>query len=176
MYRPRAIGLSLCLLATPATAQQAIQRCIGAEVRSIDVSTETGRDWPLNVVPEMEVLPQTSAAPNGVVSMIVAYGPILASGMDSRDIKTKVVCTGRGFRLEATIVRFAEADVLKNVLWRPRIELTVFPRQAEVVVQTVWKMRMTDRKELDHARTPPYPEQRYPITVTRIVGRRIEKQ
>jgi hypothetical protein len=159
----------LFLLAPPSSAQEIIKTCAGVEERAINVATETGRDWPLGTMAELQVVPQASTTPNvkGKTLAVIAYGPILGLVGNSLEVKTDLMCTSRGVTLGVYIMHLGDgADAAKNVLWRSKISLNLVLRQ-DVVFQTIWRMRRPNGKEIDHARTPPYPEQKYPITVTK---------
>lgn len=148
-------------LTPPENAQDLSASCAGAEVRSIDLSKETDPVWPLNTGPEIRV---TRTAAETDVS-VTAYGPILSSA-DSPDVKVKIACIADGFRVEATLVHFGNGSLLKNLLWRPQIHLNLLLHQPRVVMQAVWKMQNPSGRELKRVQTPPYPEQKYPITLT----------
>ncbi|MGI8992531.1 MAG: hypothetical protein ACR2I2_23490 [Bryobacteraceae bacterium] len=176
---PGAIGLAVIgvavLLASPANAQSIVKTCVGMEVRSIGVSVEPQADGRLDVVPEtIELLAEeTSATPSrggGKPVTIVAHGPILGS-MDSPEVKTALACTPNGFRLTAMITRSAgfHGAALQNVNWRPKITIAFAGRQPEIVFQAVWRMRLSTGIELDHAQTPPYPNEKYPIIIAKTV-------
>ncbi|HYA42117.1 MAG TPA: hypothetical protein VEF34_12485 [Syntrophobacteraceae bacterium] len=156
------IGLSLFV--APVKAHDIIESCIGGEVRLIDVSAEPLPMSPAGVKPEtIEIIAKAEA------TKLIARGPVLGS-MDSPEIKTDLSCTAKGFVLTATITRSADyhGAVLQNENWWPRITIAVVPRQCEIVFQTIWKMRLTDGSEVDHAKTPPlYLDRKYPITVTK---------
>jgi hypothetical protein len=157
------------------SAQENTTTCGGAEVRSIVVSADVQRTVSRDARPaNIEIVPaQASAAMLGVAEKaitVIAYGPVLGS-MDSRKLKTDLVCTANGFVLTATITRSANFNgaALQNVNWYPRITIAVVLHEPEVVFQTTWRMRLTTSAELDHAQTPPYPDQRYPITLTKMI-------
>jgi hypothetical protein len=161
-----AIAFSLGLLTTPVKAQEVIKRCAGVEVHSIHVSYELARNTPLNEKSKtIEISPPVAGSKDVT---IVARGPILGS-MDSTTIKTEFSCTGTGFILAATISRseYYNGVVAQNQIWLPKISMVVTPRAPEVVFEAVWKMGLTNGKEVDRARTPPYPDQKYPIAVTK---------
>jgi hypothetical protein len=98
--------------------------------------------------------------------MITAVGPVLGS-MDSKNVKTDLACTPKGFVVTATLTRSADyhAASAKNVLWRPRINAEVILQEQEVTFKVTWRMRLTTGEELDHAQTLPYPDTKYPLTV-----------
>jgi len=151
-------------------AKNSINACAGVEVISIGVSTDVSRGGAL-----LDASPTITVGPGGgggKAITIIAAGPVLGS-MDSAKVKTDLVCTAKGLALTATITRSAdyEGAVLANVHWRPRVTIAVVLRQAEVILQTTWRMRLTTGNELDHARTPPYADQKYPITVTKTLTR-----
>ena len=52
-------------------------------------------------------------------------------------------------------------------LWRPKIVLTVRLLKSEGVVRAVWGMKYPDGTKVRRARTQPFPEQEYPIVVTK---------
>ena len=91
--------------------------------------------------------------------------------MDSRKLKTDLVCTANGFVLTATITRSANFNgaALQNVNWYPRITIAVVLHEPEVVFQTTWRMRLTTSAERDHAQTT-LSDQRYPITLTKMIS------
>jgi hypothetical protein len=156
------------LLGTPTDAQ--VKTCAAAEVRSISFSVETGKDWPLSDTASIAVIPQTPVSPAASERMLAvrAYGPVFGS-MDSPQLGTEFACTKRGVILTATIIRSANyhGAVRQNQLWSPIISIALVPRQFEVMFDVVWKMRLTDGQFVDRARTPPYPEQKYPVIVTK---------
>ena|SRR5215472_347982 len=158
----------LCLLVLPAGAQDSMKSCPAAEVRSIHETAKPIQDLPLDT----KQATIETRAPQGEAKdiTIVARGPVLGS-MDSEKLNTAVACTTDGFVLTATITRSANYNgaVRQNVLWSPEITIVVVPRQPAVIVQTIWKMRSSDGKELGRARTPPYRQQDYPIAVTQTV-------
>jgi len=143
------------------------------DVQSIRVSAEPESDVLDDHDPESADLTvvQAGASTNAIASA-VAVGPVLGS-MDLRNVETARACDANGVRITATTTRSAayEGAVQKNVLWRPRLEIVFAPHSAVTVLTTIWKMRLTTGAEVSRARTPPYPEQNYPVTVTaRIPG------
>jgi len=104
----------------------------------------------------------------GKAVTVIAVGPVLGS-MDSHEIETRLECTTNGFALTATITRSADysGSALKNLLWRPRIELAVVLKKPNVIVEVTWKICLTTGADLNHAQTPPYSEQKYPITTVK---------
>ena len=177
MLRSSALAIAcwLCLSATGVSAGAPIKTCFGLEVRSIGVSAEserqvlleTAREGP-ELVPTLIAVHMPGAAENAAT--IIAVGPVLGS-MDSREVKTDLACTPEGVAVTATITRSADfhGSVLKNVIWRPRIEVAIIRRQPEVIFRGTWKMRLTTGTELYHAQTPPYSDQRYPLTLTKSI-------
>jgi hypothetical protein len=171
-YKWSALVISyLAVFGARANAQGVLNVCDGMEVRSIEVSADL--QLPANPGPRIDLVPdQKGAAVRGPSSKkvvkLVLFGPVLGS-MDSREVKTDFVETPRGCELVAGITRSAEYSgaVAKNVLWRPRIEVAATFRRAEVTFQAKWVMRLTTGTIVDHARTPPYPDQKYPITLTK---------
>ena len=113
---------------------------------------------------------ETTPSAEGKAVMVIVPGPVLGS-MDSHEIKTDLACTANGLVLTATITRSADyhGAVIKNVDWRPRIEMTVILRKPEVMLEAIWKMRLTNGDWVAHTQTPGYPEQTYPITMTATV-------
>jgi hypothetical protein len=174
-----AIVCSLLSLAAPANAQ-ITKTCAGVEVRSIEVSADEDRKALPDATPaDIKILPAqvmatTPGAPDKTVT-VIALGPGLGS-MDSEKVKTDLACTDKGLILTATITRFANypeatlGTTLKaRYPWRPRITIVFALRQPEIVLQITWRMRLTTGAELGHAKAPTYPEQEYPITVTKTV-------
>ena|ERR1700730_6149605 len=163
-----AVGIifSLGLLASPANPQDIVKRCVGVEVRSISVSSERALNTPLDAKPATIETGPPGAAIKEVT--IVSRGPVLGA-MDSPQVKTELSCTTRGLDLVATISRSEHYNgtVARNRLWRPRIDMVVMLDASEIFLQAIWKMRLTSGREMDLARTPPYPEEKYPITVTK---------
>lgn len=172
-----AIVCSLCLPGTRANAQEIMKACAGMEVRSIDISAEPDRKVLLDATPEKPAIQIVPAPPSSTtpgasekVVTVIALGPVLGS-MDSPKVETCLACTAKGVVLTATITRSADyhGAVLANIIWRPKIEIAVALRQPEIILATTWRMRLTTGAELAHAQTPPYPDQKYPITVTATV-------
>jgi hypothetical protein len=112
--------------------------------------------------------PSLKAAPKAPASVtVVATGPVL-DHMHARDIAYRADCTADGIALEMTIVQWSKerGGALKNILWRPLVTAEVMLRRAAVHVKATWLMRLAGGAHLDHARTPPFPEQKYPATTT----------
>ena len=157
---------SFCLTGFAGPLQQKMKRCDSGEVRSIKVENElihtagTG-----DAEPGIQVQPRANASAS---IKVTALGPILGS-MDSRVVKTDLRCSDNGIVLKATITRSEHFNgaVLQNQHWRPRIVLTIKPKQQDVTLETIWSMRLTNGKVIDHAQTPPYAERPYPIVVTK---------
>lgn len=158
----------LGILALPASAQESVKSCPGVEVRSIRDSVKAVQDLPLDG--KQETIETGASRDAGNTVTIVARGPVLGS-MDSEKVDGDIVCTEDGFALTATITRSANFNgaVRQNVLWSPEITAVIAPRRPAVVVQTIWKMRLSNGEELKRARTPPYPQQHYPVTVKQTV-------
>jgi len=149
-------------------AQKVAKVCHGVEVRSVNVSPQVLKDMSRNA--QQETI-ETGASATGTKEItVVARGPVLGS-MDSEKLDTDLACSSDGLVLTAIITRSANyhGAVAQNVLWFPRIMIVVGPLQPEIALQIVWKMRLTNGKEVDRARTPPYPEKKYPITVTKTI-------
>jgi hypothetical protein len=166
--------LSQTLLA-PAANAEPLKRCDGAEVHSIDVSVDLevkvsldAAQGAIEILPAQVSEPGRSAANKTVT--VIALGPVLGS-MDAHEVKTDLACTPKGIVLTASLTRSANYNrtTAKNILRNPRISIEVVLLKPEVVLETVWRMQLTTGVEVDHARTPPFPEQKYPIRVTRIV-------
>lgn len=168
-----AIVCSLGLSGTHANAQAIMKTCAAASVQSISLSAEPERDVLLDSTPEKPTLkiisaPQPTTLGSAAKAVrIIALGPVLGS-MDSSKVETDIECTAKGVVFTSTITRSADyhGAVLANINWHPKIEITVVLRQPVVIFETIWRMRLTTGTELDHAQTPSYPDQKYPITVT----------
>jgi len=158
----------LNLAAPSANAQKVIKKCAGVEVRSMKVSLQPVQDVPLDA--QQETIETGPSATGTKVITVVASGPILGS-MDSEKLNPGLACSSEGLVLTATITRSANYSgaVRQNVIWFPRITIVLVPHQADMAFQAIWKMRLTSGKEVDRARTPPYPEKKYPITVTKTI-------
>jgi hypothetical protein len=170
-----AILCAMCLFDAVADAQGNVETCAGVEVRSIGISAEFERKVLLDAMPAridiVSLQPSTlKSTAAGKAITVIALGPVLGS-MDSPDVKTNLGCTAKGFVLTATLTRSANytGAAAKNVLWRPRISIAAVLRQPEGTVEATWRMRLTTGREINHARTPPYTEQEYPITVTKTI-------
>jgi hypothetical protein len=88
--------------------------------------------------------------------------------MNSPEVKTDLACSPDGVTLGVIIQHYGDGDTFKNALWRSKITLGLTLRE-DAVFQTIWKMRRPDGTELDRFQTAPYPEQKYPITVTKML-------
>jgi hypothetical protein len=169
--------LGLLAIRVDAHAQEITKSdaCAEVEVRSIKVSFELERDVLLATTPaKIEIAPRqisetTPGAARREVTVIV-LGPVLGS-MDSHDVKTDLSCTGKKLVLMATITRSADyhGAVLANIIWRPRIQIVLVLRRPEVSFKAIWRMCLTTGAELDHAQTSPYPDQKYPIALTKAI-------
>jgi hypothetical protein len=162
---------------------KSLKTCPSLEVQSIEVLTES--DLPQarsksaflapSPVPTIDILPtvreKNPASDNQQeYVMVTAHGPVLGS-MDSQKVETKLLCTAKGVLLTATITRSAEysGSVLKNAAWRPQINTKLAIYHSEVSFQVTWRMRLSTGAELSHAETPPYMDQKYPITLARTI-------
>jgi hypothetical protein len=161
--------------APTAAPGEVMKTCAGIEIRSIRTAAERETSQPINSAPkEIEavvILDSSSlATASGKVFDVSVLGPVLGS-MDSPDVKTDVTCTAKGFGLTATIARSASyfGAASQNVNWRPRIRITLMLSQPEAEFQATWRMRLTTGVEVDHAQSPPYPNQTYPITITKTI-------
>jgi len=47
--------------------------------------------------------------------------------------------------------------------------MAVIALQPEAVFRTTWRMRLIIGIEVSHARAPTYPDQNYPVTVTKTI-------
>ena len=154
----------LILLAPPADAQTFVKKCNGVEVHSMAVSYKVVPNISLDAKQEtIEIGPSATDTQH---IAIVALGPVLGS-MDSRKVSTDLACTIDGLVLTAAITRSAayKGTTAKNILWRPEITIVIVPRQLEISFQASWRMRLTNGQNVGRFRTPPFPEQQYPITV-----------
>ena len=171
-----AIIFCLGLAGACANEQQLMMTCSSAKVQLTNISEESDREVILEAAekPALVIVspPPSSTPPNTPEKTValIAFGPVLGS-MDSRKLETNFTCTTNGVALTTTIIRSADyhGAVQKNVLWRPKLQITIVPRGSEVIFEAIWKMRLTTGAELNHTRMPPYPEQNYPITVTTTV-------
>ncbi|MBV8818396.1 MAG: hypothetical protein JO022_08580 [Acidobacteriaceae bacterium] len=107
------------------------------------------------------------AHPQPAHIVVAAWGPNLGS-MDSPDVQITITCMDTGVAVTGVITRSAAytGAAAKNVLWRPRITLDLNLTQQRATLVSIWKMRLTTGVDLDHARTPPYPELKYPFRFT----------
>jgi hypothetical protein len=130
------------------------------------VSLKLIHDMPLDAQQETIETLDVGAQTQNIA--IVARGPVLGS-MDSEKLKTDLTCSSEGLVLTATITRSANyhGAVRQNLLWFPQITVVVVPLISNMVFQTIWRMRLTNGKRLDRSRTPPFPERKYPIAITK---------
>lgn len=86
--------------------------------------------------------------------------------MDSHDLETVVSCNPRGFTVTAIITRsvYYNGSALKNVLWRPDLEIAVAPTQSAYMLEVTWAMRLSNGAVVHHDLM--MPEQHFPITVS----------
>ena len=123
----------------------------------------------MSVKPPISLWPDPDAL--GASSLeVTIFGPVLGS-MDSPTITVDEACTVDGVDLTAWIVRSAayNGTAAKNVLWRPKLTILIVTRQPAVVLRTIWKMRLTTGVLLNHAETPGYSSQAYPIEMTEVL-------
>ncbi len=160
-------GFSGLSLPPCANAQGGAKTCPGVVVRSETMTFEimrfTGKD------PMPDTINVMSNGPEGEVTIAV-FGPLLGP-MDSSDVKTDLACKWNGIELAEKITRSANfhGGVLSNVIWLPKITIVLALRQPEITIQAIWRMRLTNGVEQTHAQTPPYPDRKYPITITETV-------
>jgi len=172
------VAISLMLLALPTNANEGIKKCPTLEVRSIATSTLFEKAGTIISVdsssPKIVIVPaQMPLIPNNSGEKkltVIAMGPILGS-MDSNAVETECTCTSKGLSLTATILRSADfhGAALKNVTWRPRIEMEIVLHSPDATIEAIWRMKLTSGEVLDHAQTPGHQNQKYPITVTTII-------
>lgn len=154
-----------------AFGKRATLTCPVIELRSVSTSSVIERarvesPGPLIEVTYSRASKGHSAARGGAVQ-ISALGPVLGS-MDSRAIRLQPVCTRTGIAVAATVTRSAQyhGGALQNAIWRPRIVIVAHARAAEASVRIVWRMRLTNGKQINRATTPSYPAQDYPASVS----------
>jgi hypothetical protein len=167
---PIAIAFFLGPLAPTANAQEESEVCSRASVRSIGLSyDDLDQKTLLDKVAEI-IEPSESRVSRNTYIEIAARGPIL-DFMDSQQLKIRLICTATGFTITGIISRseYYTGSIPRSQHWQPRIKMVVMLRASEVVVHVRWEMRLTNGKEVNRARTPPYPERHYPITVTKIL-------
>jgi hypothetical protein len=164
---------TMCLLLLPANAIAQVKICPTVEIQSIKISPErwlNASTHPPLVGIELSRQPVTGNAVDNLPESItiIANGPVLSS-LDSRAAKSDLTCTDNGFALSVTIEHSTDSlgFMEQNVSWRLRAKLQVVLKQPEPVFETIWKLVSTSGAELDRARSFPFPEQTYPLTVTR---------
>jgi hypothetical protein len=152
----------LLAAATIATAQPSpIKVCSAVSLLTLGSSADTNSA----LFDEGTAEIKTSPGESGTLT-VVALGPILGS-MDSHDLKPRVDCSASGLTITIDVTRSAHYDgaAAKNVLWRPRVELRVASPHDRASLEVRWTMRLSTGVELKHARTPPYREQTFPLSV-----------
>lgn len=176
------IGVALACAVTPSGAFANLQDlprvCAGIEVRSLNISEEMEREVLLDPVPEKPAINMVRISPLSPsldvaekIIWVTAIGPAIEKYSTSHTVETDLACTSTGVRLTATILQYSPIIISnKSVLWRPKIEMEVVLRQPEVSFETTWRMRLPTGVELEHAQTPPYPDQNYPITVSKTLS------
>jgi hypothetical protein len=170
-----AVFASIAFADRCAAAESAMTTCGGVEISIVEVGDEVGvelRDFSqLDARPRLIVVP-TPTAPDDQrtpITTVTALGPMLGT-MDSSDVDASLACTATGFSLNALVTRNEDygGAVLASILWRPKIMVRVAARH-DVTMDAVWSMRTTKGVPIGHARTPPYPELVYPLTVTALI-------
>jgi len=164
----------LSLFEANANAQEAIKACVKAEVQSINISAESEMEIFVDAPPKKPSIETVAASlptstPKGIKKLVVvALGPVLGS-MDSHQVETDLKCTEKGLALTVMLTRSADyhGAHLKNVLWRPKIQLTMVLHQPEATLETMWNMRLTTGTQVHHAQFPPYSDQIFPIILSK---------
>ncbi len=147
---------------TPASAG-AVKTCPTVEVRSMESSFERAPHFSRDIPQPTDI--------TGKLIAVVSHGPVLGS-MDSPKLEVKFTCTPKGINATATVSRSENyvGAALQNVLWRPRLTIHLSPTAKESVLDVVWRMRLSNGKQLEKSETPPYQTEQYPastITVLR---------
>lgn len=150
-----------------ARAQAGAKRCPTGEVRLVSVTPVFNADALLDGAPKgpfQKMLPRAPGA-SSREEKIITLGPVLGS-MDSHDLETVVSCNHRGFTVRAIITRsvYYNGSALKNVLWRPKIEIAVVPTQSAFMLEVTWAMRLSNGALVHHDQM--MPQQHFPITVS----------
>ena len=147
-----------------------MKACVHVDVLSLSVSTMLLRDFGPDTVPEkIAVYAGEQGEPSVTVNL---FGPVLGS-MDSTDVIPEITCTEGGLEVATTVTRSAtfKDSAARNVPWRPQISIHASLRNEHVAFRAVWRMRLSTGEEIARARTPPYPEQNYPIIVIRTLAK-----
>jgi hypothetical protein len=175
-FRLPTVALICCLtlFEANANAQEIIKACAKAEVQSLDIAEESEMEILLEEMsqePSIEIVGSSSptSTSKGIKKLVVvALGPMLGS-MDSHQVETDLKCTEKGLALTVMLTRSAyyQGSHLKNVLWKPKIQLTMVLHQPEAILETTWKMRLTTGAPVHHTRIPPYPDQKFPIILSK---------
>lgn len=149
------------------------QSCPGVEVRSVQMSH---LPWLGNSAPTPSI---SVTVPAGHISgdsqaetapVVTILGPVLGA-MDYTDIGIEIRCLDKGVIVTGVITRSASysGSTNRNEPWQPSMKVDLVLREPQTLVEGRWVMRLTNGASVDHARTPPYEEQTYPIVVTRPV-------
>ena len=92
--------------------------------------------------------------------------------MDSLVTPVEVLCDAAGITLIVTLRHSVNGNgpVAGNELWHPDILLEVALQQPEIFFQSTWAVRLTNGDMVYYMDdVKPYPDQAYPITLTKTV-------
>jgi hypothetical protein len=164
----------LSLFEANANAQEITKMCAKVEVQSINISEESEMEIFSDGLPKKPSIETVAASPpfltpKGIKKLaVIALGPVLGS-MDSHEVETYLKCTEKGVALAIILTRSANyhGAHLKNVLWRPKIQLMMVLHQPGAIIETTWKMRLTTGADVHHAQFPPYSDQIFPIILSK---------
>jgi hypothetical protein len=154
------------MVGSTASGEASVKKCAAVEVQSVNVTSEILA--PRKQAPKVEITEEKKSGTSRDRVSIVAYGPVLGS-MDSSKVDVDFTCTEEGVILNARITRSANfsGGALQNVTWRPEIRMVVTISKAEAILETVWRMVLTNGQESTKTQTPPYPPQEYPAKAVR---------
>lgn len=105
-----------------------------------------------------------ASSANPRAKSVMVTGPMLGS-MDSRRINASITCNAEGVIVTGIITRSKDykGAASKNVVWQPKILVSLNLEVPHITVQAVWRMKSSNGEEIKRAQTPPYPEVVFPI-------------
>jgi len=167
------IGVLASVYASPVAAEDIKATCHGLDARVISVGGMRPEDGSAAVPAEIRIVLSEQLKvlkPDmGRPVRVVLFGPVLGSMDSVNETSAGLVCTDEGMIVTVTIKHLGNTAV-RNLLWRPRVELALSLHQQQVVVEGKWIMRDRTGTLVDSATGWGGPEEKFPLTIEKMIA------